>query len=93
MLREKSEAVVALHDKLYSSVLKAFLRTEIEYRPHITLGRATGNPSGINVETMQAEATCEVRGEWRAVMRELAIVTHHQDGTITIDKTIPLNFA
>ena len=93
MLREKSEAVIALHDKLYSGVLKAFLRTEIEYRPHITLGRVTGNPSAATFELMLEAATSEIRGEWRAVMRELAIVTYHQDGTISIDKTIPLNFA
>ena len=44
-------------------------------------------------EEMHEAATREIRGEWRAVVRELAIVTLHQDGTITIDKTIPLNFA
>ena len=93
MLREKSEAVIALHDKLYSGVLKAFLRKDIEYHPHITLGRATGNPSTATFESMQDAATREICGEWRAVVRELAIVTLHQDGTITIDKTIPLNFA
>ena len=93
MLREKCEAVIALHDKLYSGVLKAFLRTDMEYIPHITVGRVTGNPSAATFDAMHDAATCEIRGEWRAVMRELAIVTLHQDGTITIDKTIPLNFA
>ena len=34
-----------------------------------------------------------VRGEWHATMKELAIVSLHQDGTITVDKSIPLNFA
>lgn len=93
MLRDKSEAVIALHDKLYSGVLKPFLRTEMEYRPHITLGRVTGNPSASTYEAMHQAATSEVRGEWRAVMKELSIVSIHQDGTITTDKSIPLNFA
>ena len=34
-----------------------------------------------------------VQGEWHATMKALAIVSLHQDGTITVDKSIPLNFA
>lgn len=93
MLREKSSAVIALHDKLYSSVLKPFLRPEMDYRPHITLGRVTANPSGATYAAMHNAAANIVRGEWHATMKELAIVSLHQDGTITVDKSIPLNFA
>ena len=93
MVREKSAAVVALHDKLYSGVLKPFLRPEMDYRPHITLGRVTGNPSGASHGAMHDAACTELRGGWRAVMKTLAIISIHQDGTITIDKSVPLNFA
>ena len=65
----------------------------MEYRPHITLGRLTGNPSGATYRTMHDAADLTFRGEWRAIMRELAIVTYQQDGTISIDKVVPLNFA
>ncbi|MBL0123556.1 MAG: 2'-5' RNA ligase family protein [Betaproteobacteria bacterium] len=93
MLRDRADAIVALHDKLYRGILKAYLRDDISYVPHVTLGRATGNPSGATYQVMHDIAAQEVRGEWRCVLKELAIVTLHQDGTITIDKTIPLNFA
>ena len=93
MLRDRCESVIALHDKLYSSVLKPFFRAEMEYRPHITLGRLTDNPSGATYRAMHNAADAALRGEWRAIMRELAIVTYQQDGTISIDKVVPLNFA
>ncbi|MEQ1516825.1 MAG: 2'-5' RNA ligase family protein [Usitatibacteraceae bacterium] len=93
MVRNKAEAVIALHDKLYSGVLKPQLRAEMEYRPHITLGRVTGNPCGASHAEMQEAATKRLRGERSAIMKELAIVTLHQDGTISVDHSIPLNFA
>jgi 2'-5' RNA ligase len=93
MLRDRADAIVALHDKLYRGILRAYLRVDIPYLPHVTLGRATGNPAGATYDTMHDIALLEVRGEWRCVLKELAIVTLHPDGTITIDKTIPLNFA
>ncbi len=93
MLRERAEAIVALHDKLYGGILKTHLREDIEYQPHVTIGRAAGNPSHTDFPAISAAAARDVRGEWRCVLRELAIVTLGQDGTITIDKTVPLNFA
>ena len=93
MVREKSEAVIALHDKLYSGALKDHLRVEMEYRPHITLGRITGNPAGVSYAAMHQAAILGMHKEWRAVMKELAVVSYHQDGTITVDNFVPLNFA
>lgn len=93
MVRDRAEAVVALHDKLYRGILKAYLRDDIPYLPHVTLGRTTGNPSDVSYPVMHDIAAQEVRGEWRCLLKELAIVTLHPDGTISIDKTIPLNFA
>lgn len=93
MLRERSDAMIALHDKLYRGILKSHLREDIPYQPHVTLGRVAGNPSGTDFTTLSEIATREVRGEWRCVLRELAVVTLHTDGKISIDKTIPLNFA
>ncbi|MBL8525450.1 MAG: 2'-5' RNA ligase family protein [Betaproteobacteria bacterium] len=93
MLRERSDAIIALHDKLYRGILKSHLRDDITYEPHVTLGRVAGNPSQADFTTLHDIATREVRGEWRCVLRELAVVTLHVDGKISIDKTIPLNFA
>ncbi len=93
MLRERAEAIIALHDKLYGGILKTHLRDDIEYQPHVTLGRVTGHPARADFTALTAAAMRDARGEWRCVLRELAIVTISQDGTITIDKTVPLNFA
>lgn len=93
MVRDRADAVVALHDRLYRGILKAHLREDIPYLPHVTIGRVSGNPSRAGFNEMQGAAQREVRGEWRCVLRELAIVTLHTDGKITIDQTIPLNFA
>lgn len=93
MVRERSESLVALHDKLYQGVLKPFLRPELAYTPHVTLGRASGHPAGARFDHVHQEATRRVRGEWRCMLRELHIVTLQPDGKITIDKSVPLNFA
>ncbi len=97
MVRDRADAVVALHDKLYRGILKAYLRDDIPYLPHVTIGRLPrkpgGNSSMADFETMKGIAEQEVRGEWRCVLKELAIITLHTDGKISIDKTIPLNFA
>ena len=92
MARERFEAVTALHDALYTGVLKNFLRKEMTYQPHITIARA-GSREVFPVLLDAAElAFGRGRGhEWRAVMRELAIVTWHPDGKITVDQTVPLN--
>ena len=93
MVRDRADAVVALHDKLYRGILKVYLRDDIPYLPHVTIGRVTGNPSKTGFDAMHTIAQQEVRGEWRCVLKELAIVTLHTDGKISIDRTIPLNFA
>lgn len=93
VVRDKSEAVTALHDKLYSGILKPHLRVEMEYRPHIMLGRVTGNPASAAYAAMHEAAIKDLHKEWRAVMKELAVVSYHQDGTITVDNLVPHNFA
>ncbi len=93
MVRERSESLVALHDKLYQGVLKPFLRPELTYAPHLTLGRTTGHPAGARFDDVHAEASRRIRGEWRCMLRELHVVTLQPDGKITSDKSIPLNFA
>ena len=93
MLRERAESIIALHDKLYRGILKSHLRDDIEYAPHVTLGRVTGHPANADFASLHQAATQEIRGEWRCVLRELAVVTIYPDGKITIDASVPLNFA
>ena len=92
MARERFEAVIALHDELYTGVLKNFLRKEMSYNPHITIARADSRETFAALLTEAELAFGSGRGhEWRAVMRELAIVTWHPDGKITVDQIVPLN--
>jgi 2'-5' RNA ligase len=93
MVRERADALTALHDKLYQGVLKPFLRTELTYTPHLTLGRVAGNPQRADFDRLHECAIQRVRGEWRCMLRELHIITLQADGKITIDKSVPFNFA
>ena len=92
MTRERFDAVIALHDALYSGVLKNFLRKDMTYSPHITVARAGSREEFPDILKEAELAFGSGRGrEWRAVMRELAIVTWHPDGRITVDQIVPLN--
>jgi len=94
MARDRAEALTALHDELYTGVLRNFLRKEIAYNPHITIARVHAGSRSLFPDILaQAESRFgNGRGiEWRIVMRELAVVTWHTDGKITIDATIPLH--
>ncbi len=92
MARERNEALIALHDELYTGVLKNFLRKEMTYDPHITIARAGSREAfpSIFEEAELAFGRGRAR-EWRAILRELAVVTWHPDGKITVDQTVPLN--
>ena len=108
MARERAEALTALHDELYTGVLRNFLRTEMTYNPHITIARvyshsdshsqsrflSNSNSRESFHKILEQAESCFGNGrgiEWRIVMRELAVVTWHTDGKITVDATIPLN--
>ncbi len=90
MVRERDAAVTHLHDKLYEGVLSPFLRSELIYTPHVTLGRSE---EASDFPAMFDAATASFgRGrEWRCILRELAVLQHHEDGTITIDQKVSLN--
>lgn len=92
MARERAEAITALHDELYTGVLRNFLRKEIAYEPHITIARARSRefyPAILDEAEMHFGNGRSL--EWRIVMRELSVVTWHTDGRITVDATVPLH--
>jgi 2'-5' RNA ligase len=92
MVRERETALTALHDALYTGVLKGFLRSEIPYRPHVTIARAESRETFPAILSAAEQQFGAGRGrEWRLVLRELAVVTLHPDGTISHDHTISLN--
>ncbi len=84
----RSEAIIELHDRLYKGVLAGFLRDDIPYQPHITLAQSYTAPA---FEAALADAELRFRETYRATLRELCIVTHAPDGTITVEETISLS--
>jgi 2'-5' RNA ligase len=84
----RHEAITELHDRMYRGVLAGFLRDDIEYRPHITLAQSNTHSA---FESTLADAELRFRETYRATMRELAIITHAADGTISVDETVPLS--
>jgi 2'-5' RNA ligase len=86
----RRDALTALHDQLYRGVLKPFLRDDIAYSPHITLGRSRDHKT---FDAKLNEAELHFRDSVYATLRELAIVTLVDDGTIVVEQTVPLNVA
>jgi 2'-5' RNA ligase len=87
--QQGSAALTALHDALYRGVLASYLRADIEYRPHITIGRlAQLQRPGLSADEQAARANradevlqaAELREETGAVLRELAVVEYVQQG-------------
>ena len=87
MCKLRAEAIIELHDRLYRGVLAGFLRDDIPFEPHITLAQSYNAPA---FEAALADAELRFRETYRATMRELCIVTHAPDGTITLEETISL---
>ncbi len=87
-------ALTQLHDQLYTGILKPHLRNDIDYKAHLTMGRAVQRPSGAHpfaatVEEHQLraeaarlvlqEAEMQLREEQHAVLRELVVVEHQNE--------------
>jgi len=87
MCELRRDAVTRLHDKLYSGVLKQFLRDDIVYQPHITLG-ASDDDAHFN--RIMADAELLFRDTSAATLRNLSILTYHADGRITVDETVTI---
>lgn len=59
LVKEGDKSIIALHDKLYSGILTPYLRGNILFTPHITLGyfgTKNNNPNGQIFEKAYAEA-------------------------------------
>lgn len=76
--RTGAASITALHDRLYGGVLAPFLRDDIDYAPHITLARST-DPKAFAAAMDLAEST--LSGEYRAVLREVSLLSISGEGT------------
>ena len=79
------EAIVELHDHLYVRALAPFLRSEFEYRPHVTLARA---PEAAGCAAILGEARATFTRPLDFVLRSLAVLSLRPDGAIGIDAEI-----
>ncbi len=98
MVRDRAEALTQLHHKLYTSVLSPFLRDDIVFQPHITVGRVpyrtdpTAAEHDPAFDVMLEAASQKIRGEWQFVLREIAVITLPETGPVKIEHVVPLNF-
>jgi len=74
-------AVTTLHDRLYRGALAPFLRPDLAYEPHLTIGRADDAPACTALlDAARAAALDRPRA---AVMRSLTLVGLADDGRVT----------
>jgi 2'-5' RNA ligase len=88
MCELRSDALTELHNQLYRGVLKQFLRDDISYSPHITLGAAESSTA---TDAILAEAELIFRDTTEATLRALSILTQHENGRITVDETVTID--
>ncbi len=72
------EALIEMHDRLYSGPLAEFLKTEFEYDPHITLGRAR---DAREFDDLSQRAMPVVRASYRDLLTALTIIRLDADSS------------
>jgi 2'-5' RNA ligase len=60
VLKEGNEEAIALHDELYTGILSSYLRSDIEYIPHIGIGLFVRKDAGYNVSDPR-KVDCDVK--------------------------------
>ena len=81
------EAIVELHDRLYRRSLAPFLRSEFDYAPHVTIGRADDIGA---CESMLRDARIAFGRPRDAVLRSLAILALPPGSGLTVEAEVPL---
>ena len=74
--------MVKLHDRLYSDKLKAHLRLDIDFIPHITIGTAADASSCKKMADDWNEKDIEIRG----ILKFADIVQHAAGKVITLER-------
>jgi 2'-5' RNA ligase len=90
MASRGAAAVAALHDRLYTRSLRAHLRRDLPYEPHITLAR---NADLGALEAAFEEAREVFGDELHDVMRVVSVLSVQPDGRIERLKDIALHTA
>lgn len=90
MASRGAASLVALHDRLYTRSLRAHLRRDLAYEPHVTLGR---DPDLAKLERAAGEAEAELGAEYRDVLREATLLSVGPGGKIAPLASISLDTA
>ena len=81
-------AVTALHDRLYRGALAPFLRRDLPYEPHLTIGRA--HDASACEALLAAARAARLDRPREAVMRALTLVTLTDDGRVAPESEFAL---
>lgn len=65
------DALIEMHDRLYGGPLAEFLKTEYDYDPHITLGRAR---DAREFDELSQRVTPVVRATYRGLLTALTVI-------------------
>ncbi len=79
MASRGADAIVALHDRLYSRSLLPYLRRDLAYEPHITIARNASFPA---LEAARDEAREAFGREFGDVLRAVSLLDVKRDGRI-----------
>jgi len=81
-------AVTTLHDRLYRGALAPFLRRDLPYEPHLTIGRA---PDAAACDTLlDAARAARLDRPRHGVMRTLTLCALTHDGRVLAEAEFPL---
>jgi 2'-5' RNA ligase len=81
-----NDQIIALHDKLYSGILKPYLNRTLPYIPHLTVGRLT-DEHDFQDALVQTEAFSET---FDTIVEEIVTEVIDPSGTSTIELRTPL---
>lgn len=85
-VKQGNDDIISLHDRLYSGILAPFLKRDITYLPHMTVGRLA------NRKTFEdaIKATANVVEVFETCATEIVSEIIDHDGASTIEVTVPL---
>jgi len=84
------EALLELHDRLYRGALAPFLRPDLPYEPHMTIGRATADAGA---DALLRSAVMRLPQSDEALVRALTLCRLADDGAIDCRLQYPLGNA
>jgi len=86
MLKKGREQVRELHDELYKGPLTEFLRSDIPYIPHVTVGRKENEQRAIKI----AEKMLKLSTRLQCIIEKVSVERIGEDGESIIEFEVEL---